>query len=43
MKRRAYMSEHYYTKDPKVKSEPIEWSTEIARQDVAIQDGCGCV
>ena len=30
------MSEHYYSKDPKVKSKPKEWSADITWQNISI-------
>ena len=36
------MSEHYYTKDPKVKSQPKEWSAKLRGKTLRFQDGCRC-
>ena len=37
------MSEHYYSRDPKVKSDPKEWSAVLRGKTLKIQDGRWCI
>ncbi len=38
---RIYMSEHYYSKDPKVKSDPKEWSTTLRGKTLRFKTDAG--